>query len=199
MDLFVIYAPSGTGKTTLVRALRTATATVRLAISHTTRPMRRNEQDGVDYYFTTKQQFKQLIAADALAEHAVVFNHYYGTHTSEITRIHLQGKSPVLEIDWQGAFQVRAAFPQATLIGIIPPSLAVLAQRLQGRNSDSAAQQRIRLQEATLDIGKTSQADYLVVNTTIAQALEQLLGIIVSRQINADYQRQARALVASMV
>ena len=135
-NLFIVAAPSGGGKTSLVRQLIATLDNIQVSISHTTRPMRPGEKNGVDYFFVSEQEFMAMVNENAFIEHAQVFNHLYGTSSMQITERLQQGIDIVLDIDWQGAAQIRYAFPKAVSIFIIPPSLAALKERLLNRRQD---------------------------------------------------------------
>ena len=162
--IYVIAAPSGAGKSTLVNALCKIDPQVQLSISHTTRPMRTGETDGVNYFFVTVDSFKAMIEANEFLEYAQVYDNYYGTNINTIKKFLATGKDIILEIDWQGAQQIRKMFNDAVLIFILPPSLEVLAQRLSARNTDSQEVIEKRLSLAMSDISHAPEFDYLIVN-----------------------------------
>jgi guanylate kinase len=179
--LFVISAPSGAGKTSLVRALRAARPELAVSISHTTRKPRPHEVDGRDYHFVSIERFTELIAAGAFLEYARVFDNYYGTGREQIAAQLLAGHSVLLEIDWQGAAQVRAAQPDCVSIFILPPSQAALEERLRSRQTDSEAVIRRRLADAAADMSHCREFDYAVVNDRFDQAVEDLRQILAGR------------------
>jgi len=146
--LFVIAAPSGAGKTSLVRALMERERSLAFSVSFTTRPRRKGEIDGQDYHFVDEARFDELVGADAFVEHARVFGNHYGTGRTQVEEALAAGQSLILEIDWQGARQVRARMPEVLDIFILPPSRAVLEQRLRGRRTDSPAVIERRLRES---------------------------------------------------
>ncbi|MBV9620594.1 MAG: guanylate kinase [Gammaproteobacteria bacterium] len=176
--LFVISAPSGAGKTSLVRALLAEEPSLRLSISHTTRARRPTETEDVEYHFVTPQQFAELIGSGAFLEHAHVFDHLYGTARDSVERWLQQGKDVVLEIDWQGAQQVRRAMPEAVSIFVLPPSRAALAARLAQRGTDAPAVIARRLRDAVDDMAHQSEFDYVVVNDDFDTALKDLRRIV---------------------
>ncbi|MBI1732705.1 MAG: guanylate kinase [Gammaproteobacteria bacterium] len=176
-NLIVISSPSGGGKTTLVRALAGADPDLRVSVSHTTRPRRNGEQDGVAYHFVDEPAFKKLIAANAFLEHACVFDHYYGTSKRWVNEQLAGGVDVILEIDWQGARQIRGMFPDAVSIFILPPSLALLEQRLRGRGDGDAVVAR-RMQDARSELSHYREYEYLVVNADLAQARADLHAIV---------------------
>lgn len=198
--LFIIAAPSGGGKTSLVNALLSADHRLALSVSHTTRPPRPSEVDGQHYHFTDRSRFEQLVADDAFLEHATVFGHAYGTHAGALQAQLDQGLDVILEIDWQGAAQVRAAFPASRSVFILPPSLEVLRERLSRRGQDSAAVIAQRMQEAQAEISHWDEFDYLVVNEDFQDALSDLQAIIRACRLGREVQgRQHTALLAELL
>jgi guanylate kinase len=179
--LIVIAAPSGAGKTTLVRALLQRVPELRFSISYTTRPMRPSERPGIDYFFVTFEQFKQMIEQGAFLEHARVFDHWYGTGKEHVNALLESGVTVLLEIDWQGARQVRQRAPDAITIFILPPSVAELERRLRGRATDSEETIRRRLRDALGDIGHWAEFDYALVNDDVESAADQLAAIVAGR------------------
>jgi guanylate kinase len=179
--LFVVSAPSGAGKTTLTRALLAADPALQFSVSFTTRRPRPGEQDGRDYFFVDRARFEAMIAAGQLLEHAEVFGNYYGTGRAQIEAHVSAGRSVILDIDWQGARQVRAAMPESVLVFVMPPSLAELERRLRGRATDSEEVIRRRLSEALADMGHWSEFDYVVINDDVPQALDTLRSIMGGR------------------
>lgn len=179
--LFVLAAPSGAGKTSLVRALLERKPALRLSISHTTRPQRATETDGHEYHFVTTGQFEQMVAEGRFLEHARVFGNYYGTAREPVEQRLEGGGDVVLEIDWQGARQVRSVLPQCQTIFVLPPSLAALERRLRGRATDSAEVIARRLREAVGDMAHWNEFDYVVVNDDFNRAVEDLVGIVEGR------------------
>ena len=179
--LFVVAAAAGTGKTSLVAALREQRPDLAVSVSHTTRPMRPGERDGENYYFVEREAFETLIANGQFLESAEVFGHLYGTSLNEIDRIKASGRSTLLEIDWQGALQIREQLPEAQLIFLLPPSLDALRTRLLGRGQDSSEVIEQRLSMSVSEISQYSAFDYLVVNDSFDLALSQLDDIISGR------------------
>ena len=179
--LFILSAPSGAGKTTLAKALRDALPDVAISVSHTTRPKRPGEQDGVDYVFVTKPQFLASVASGEFLEHAQVFDNYYGTLRTAVVELLHQGKSVILDIDWQGARAVKKAMPQAKSIFILPPSREALARRLAERGQDSKAEIERRMRAAVSEMEHYKEFDYLVVNDDRAAALADLKAIIAGK------------------
>ncbi|MGH8495659.1 MAG: guanylate kinase [Gammaproteobacteria bacterium] len=176
--LFVVSAPSGAGKTSLVRALVEREPGVVFSISYTTRPKRANEIEGKDYFFVDRARFDDLVAADEFLEHAEVFGNNYGTGRRHVEFQLADGKHVILEIDWQGARQVRAAMPGCCTIFVLPPSVAELERRLHGRSTDDEGTIRHRLAEASGDIGHWNEFDYVIVNDDFDVALGQLTDIL---------------------
>ena len=180
--LYIISAPSGAGKTSLVKALLEVTEHIMVSVSHTTRPMRNGEVDGKDYYFTDVSRFRQMIADNAFLEYAQVFDNFYGTSRSSALDRMKHGVDVILEIDWQGAAQVREKMPEAVSIFILPPSRQELEKRLRGRGTDSDEVIARRLGEAELEMNHYREFDYLVFNDDFDTALLQLRAIILARR-----------------
>lgn len=176
--LYVVAAPSGAGKTSLVRALLEQEPSARFSISYTTRKQRPNERDGVDYFFVDRATFERMVAAGEFLEHAQVFDNYYGTARKQVEGLLAHGANVILEIDWQGAQQVRQAMPACRSVFILPPSRAELERRLRGRGTDDEAVIQRRLRDAVSDMGHWSEFDYVVVNDDFARALSELKAIV---------------------
>ncbi len=176
--LYVISAPSGGGKTSLINALLKRDDRVALSVSHTTRAPRPGEVDGVHYYFVNDAEFERLAERGAFLEHARVFDHQYGTGREAVERQLADGYDVLLDIDWQGARQVRASFPGAHSVFILPPSLAVLHERLTGRGQDSKAVIDRRMRSARAEISHAGEFDHLIVNDDFDTALADLHSII---------------------
>jgi guanylate kinase len=181
-ELWVVAAPSGAGKTSLVRELLKRDASLKFSISYTTRPPRSSEVDGRDYFFVSKEQFQAMVNADAFLEHARVFDHWYGTGREHVASLLADGSTVVLEIDWQGAQQIRKRAPESKSIFILPPSVAELERRLRGRKTDSEEVIRRRLDDARGDMTHWSEFDHVVVNDEFATALEHLAAVIGGRE-----------------
>jgi guanylate kinase len=177
-NLYVVTAPSGAGKTTLVLALLAAEPQVQLSVSYTTRAPREGEADGRDYHFVTREKFVEMINHGDFLEHAEVHGNLYGTSQSWITDAISSGRDILLEIDWQGAQQVRKIFPEAIGIFILPPSAAILEQRLRNRGKDSEEAIRQRLINAREEIGHVDEFDYAIVNEHIDLAVRDIVGIV---------------------
>jgi len=176
--LFVIAAPSGAGKTTLVRALLQAEPQLSLSISHTTRTRRPTEEPGREYHFVSRAQFEELAAHGEFLEHARVFDNFYGTSRAFVAAQLDAGRDVLLEIDWQGAQQVRRAMPDCVTIFILPPSRRTLAERLARRATDTAEVIARRLADAAGDMSHYREFDYVVVNDDFARAVEELRRIV---------------------
>ena len=179
--LVVIAAPSGAGKTTLVHALRELIPGLPFSISHTTRKPRPSERDGVDYFFVDEDEFERMVAEGAFLEHALVFDHWYGTSKHTVEKMRSAGRTVLLEIDWQGARQVRQEVPDARSIFIAPPSIAALARRLRGRGTDSEATIERRLKDSVSDLTHWDEFDYVIVNDELATAARALAEVVSGR------------------
>ena len=176
--LFVLAAPSGAGKTTLVHALTRNHPELRFSISYTTRPQRRNEANGVDYLFVDVDEFLELEQAGALLESAVVFDNHYGTSRSQVEEHLANGHNVILEIDWQGARQVRESMPECRSVFILPPSRAELERRLRDRRTDSDEVIARRLRDAVSDMSHWDEFDYVIVNDDLDRAVADLEAVI---------------------
>jgi guanylate kinase len=176
--LFVIAAPSGAGKTTLVKALTTRNPGLRFSISYTTRPQRRNEAHGVDYLFVDKEEFDRLRSADALLESAEVFDNCYGTSRQQVEEHLTAGNNVILEIDWQGAQQVREAMPECVTVFILPPSREELERRLRSRGTDTPEVIERRLRDALSDMSHWSEFDYVIFNDDLDMAVADLEAVL---------------------
>ena len=188
-QLFVISAPSGAGKTSLIKALRERRPELALSVSHTTRPRRSGEVNGEHYHFVDISQFEAMLAQEAFVEHAKVFDNYYGTSKAAITEQLDRGHDLILEIDWQGAAQVKKLFPEAIFIFILPPSSAELESRLRNRASDDDEVIARRLAEARLEMQQSHWYDYLVINDAFDQALDELDSLFTAAMLETDRQR----------
>ncbi|AUX61216.1 guanylate kinase [Simonsiella muelleri] len=189
-NIFIISAASGTGKTTLVSRLTHHYDTIRVAVSHTTRPPREGEQHGKQYYFVSPEKFMQLVGDGVFLEHAQVFGNYYGTSMLEVRELINKGVDVILEIDVQGATQIRQALPNAISIFILPPSLAVLEERLRKRKTDSEDVIVRRLNEARHEIQQAIEFDYIVVNNDLVETENHLLSIIRSQRFRQPLQME---------
>lgn len=176
--LFVIAAPSGAGKTSLVRALIERQSQLKFSVSYTTRTQRPKETHGHDYFFVDKPAFQAMIAAGAFLEHAQVFDNFYGTSREQVEKLLAAGDDVLLEIDWQGAQQIRNAMPECQTIFILPPSREELERRLRGRGTDSDAVIARRLRDSIADMSHWQEFDYAVVNENFDQATQELEAIV---------------------
>ncbi|MCO6504871.1 MAG: guanylate kinase [Snodgrassella sp.] len=187
--IFIVTAASGTGKTTLVSRLSSRGQNIRVSISHTTRAPREGELDGVHYHFVSKDKFEEMIAAQAFIEHAQVYGNYYGTSLASVESLKKAGFNVILEIDVQGAAQIRKLLPEATSIFILPPSMAELNERLINRGTDSQEVISYRLGKAREEIEQCYHFDYVIVNQELDQAELDLLAIIRSAGLRTNLQR----------
>ena len=187
-QVFILSAPSGGGKSSLARALAENCDRVMTSVSHTTRNIRPGETDGVDYNFVDVDTFERMIAGGDFVEYANVFGQYYGTSREAIVGNLAAGKSVVLDIDWQGARQVRDAFKDAVSIYILPPSLEVLAARLSARGREDDQQLQERLSKASSEMSHFNEYDYLMINTHFEDALLELENLVLrgKRPTSAD-------------
>jgi len=198
--LYIISAPSGAGKTSLVKQLLQQMDNLSVSVSHTTRPARAGEVEGRDYFFVSVPQFKTMLAQDQFLEHAQVFDNFYGTSRLGVEQTLAQGQDVILEIDWQGARQIRQMLPDCTSIFILPPSLSILQQRLHGRGQDDESVIQRRLAEAVAEMNHHSEFDYLLVNDDFAQALTQLKSIVVAqRLVKTRQQQNLKALLHALL
>jgi guanylate kinase len=198
--LYIVSAPSGAGKTSLVKALSESLPGVAVSVSHTTRAMRPGEHDGVNYHFVSRQDFEAMVARDGFLEHARVFDHHYGTGRSQVESQLERGLDVILEIDWQGARQVRERMPGSLSLFILPPSREVLAQRLRGRGQDPEEVIQRRMRDAEAQMGHYDEFDHIVINDEFQVALGEMRCIIVAQRLRREVQRERhRALLASLL
>lgn len=190
-NLYIISAPSGAGKTSLVSKLLDRDLLIRVSVSTTTRPMRPGEKHGVNYFFVSVAEFKAQIEAGEFLEYAQVFDNFYGTTKASVDQQLAAGQDVILEIDWQGAQQVRQLYPDACSIFIMPPSIEELDRRLNGRGTDSAEIIARRMQDAVSEMTHYPEFDYVVINDDFDAALHQLHAIFVANRLKLD-QQQAR-------
>jgi guanylate kinase len=196
-NLFVVAAPSGTGKSSLVKALLEVDARMQLSISHTTRAPRGQEVHGREYYFVSDEEFDRMVAADAFIEWARVHNHRYGTSRQAIESRIAQGTDILLEIDYQGALQIRRQFANAVLIFILPPSFEELRRRLERRGEDRPEVIELRLRNAAEEMAHVGDFDYVIINEVFERALFDLKAITHAQRLRVAAQRRARADVFS--
>jgi guanylate kinase len=188
--LYTVSAPSGAGKTSLVKALLETVDDIRVSISHTTRAMRPGEMDGINYHFVDEATFITMLNNNAFLEHAKVFKHYYGTAQTWVEELLANGKDVILEIDWQGAAQVRRLLPDCIGIFVLPPSPQALEERLTGRGQDDSAVINHRLAEAQKEMSHFVEADYVVINDNFDTAVSELRAIILSQRLKLANQQQ---------
>jgi guanylate kinase len=194
--LFVIAAPSGAGKTSLVKALLERDPGLRVCVSHCTRPRRPTEVDGRDYHFVSVARFREMIAADAFLEYAPVFDNYYGTSRMALEQAFGAGFNVILEIDWQGARQVRERAPGCTTIFVLPPSRRALEERLRNRRTDSPEVIARRLSDAEADMSHYGEFDYVIVNDDFETAVTELQRVIAGQ---AEDLRATRSALAPLL
>lgn len=194
-DLYIVTAPSGAGKTTLVRHLLENDPGIRVSISHTTRTPRDGERDGIEYHFIGVQEFLDKIAKRDFLEWAQVHGNYYGTSTSGIeTALHV-GQDVLLEIDWQGAQQVRRVFPAAIGVFVLPPSLDELERRLRTRATDSDEVIARRVAAAREEMRHVDEFDYVIINDDLPRALHDLLAVVTASRLRSCVQRQRHPIL----
>ena len=197
--LYIISAPSGAGKTSLVKQLIAEMTDVVVSVSHTTRPKRVGEVEGVDYHFVSVDAFKAMIAEQAFLEYAQVFDNFYGTAQKTVEANLAAGQDVILEIDWQGAQQVRKMMPCQSIF-ILPPSIEVLQQRLQNRGQDDKAVIARRMRDAVSEMRHYAEYDYLLVNDDFQQALAELKSIITASRLQRTSQQQRlKGLLAELL
>jgi len=189
--LFVVTAPSGAGKTTLVRALVESEPQLQVSISHTTRAKRSKEIDGVNYHFVAPTRFEEMLRAGQFLESAQVYGHYYGTSRDWVREQLAVQRDVILEIDWQGAAQVRKLMPEACFIFILPPSLEALTSRLTERDQDDEKTIERRMGEARSVIEHVAEADYIVVNDAFDTALNDLKAIVRAQHLTTRQQQRS--------
>lgn len=188
--LYTVSAPSGAGKTSLVNALVESNPEVCVSVSHTTRAKRPGEENGVDYHFTSHEQFESMLQESAFLEHAWVFGNLYGTSQQWVEQTLNAGIDVILEIDWQGAEQVRRLMPGTVSVFILPPSLACLRKRLTGRGQDDPEVIAARMEEAINEISHYVEADYLIINDDFTTALAQFQALITSQHLCQLFQAE---------
>jgi len=198
--IFVVAAPSGGGKTSLVRQLVNTETNIVVSISHTTRAKRPGEEHGVDYFFVDNDHFAQMVQQNAFVEYAKVFDYNYGTSVSQIMTRLRQGIDIVLDIDWQGAMAIKNSFPTAVTIFIIPPSLISLRERLLKRNQDNELIIERRMQLAHAELSHYTKFDYLIVNDVFSQAADELIAIVKAERCRLTKQiERQKELLASLL
>lgn len=199
-QLYVISAPSGAGKTSLVSALLAQDQQIRVSVSHTTRPARPGEQDGVNYHFVSKAAFEERITAKDFLEYAQVFDNFYGTSQEAVETQLAQGLDVILEIDWQGAQQIRHLRSDVITIFILPPSIDALKSRLTGRAQDSEETVERRMRDAVSEMSHYAEFDYLIINDDFAQALAELNHIFTAHRLTIKRQQtQHQPLLSALL
>ena len=196
--LVILAAPSGTGKSTIARELFKRRSKLSFSVSHTTRPPRPGEADGVHYHFTDDATFEQMVEQDAFAEWAHVHKRRYGTSKSEVERLSDQGRDILFDVDVQGAEQLLSAYPEAVSIFIVPPSLEVLEARLRGRGTEDAEQVQTRLKAAQSELACATMFTYLIVNDDLSTAIEQVDGILAAEEHRRSGNPMLEAFVRRM-
>lgn len=198
--LYTVSAPSGAGKTSLVSALVESTAGITVSVSHTTRAMRPGEQEGVNYHFVSHDTFASMVEGNAFLEHAQVFTNFYGTSKQWVEDTLATGVDVILEIDWQGAAQVRKLIPAAKSVFILPPSRECLRERLTGRGQDDKSVIDARMAEAKNEISHYSEAQYLIVNDDFTTALNEFRSVVVANRLALEKQRDKhQSLLGSLL
>lgn len=195
--LYIVSAASGTGKTSLLKALLEQTRGIAISVSHTTRDARLGEENGVHYHFVGKNTFHNLIQDGDFLEHAEVFGNFYGTSQSSVQQQLDDGQDVILEIDWQGAQQVRKAMPQAVSLFILPPSRDALQERLTGRGTDSEEIIAGRMSEAVSEMSHYAEFDYVVINDVFDTALAELKAIFTAERLTVNRQSSAHERMIS--
>lgn len=199
-QLYIVSAPSGAGKTSLVRALVERDAGIEVSVSHTTRAPRPGERDGEHYHFVDAAAFERLVADSAFLEHAQVFDRRYGTARATVEARLAAGRDVILEIDWQGARQVRAAYAGVQSVFIVPPSVAELRRRLTGRGQDASEVIERRMRAARAELSHWDEFDYLVVNDDFGRALDDLHALFVAQRLRRHVQAGRHgALLAALL
>jgi guanylate kinase len=197
--LVVLAAPSGAGKTSLVHALLRRIPSLAFSISYTTRPKRSSEQHGKDYFFVEEPEFRAMAARGAFLEHASVFDNLYGTSREQVDGLLDSGRPVLLEIDWQGARQVRESAPEAISVFVLPPSLAELERRLRGRKTDSEATIRRRLVDALADMSHWTEFDHVIVNDELDAAADALAAVVAGQGTAAEPDEALRSRIAGIL
>lgn len=198
-QLFVVAAPSGGGKTSLIKAVIGKLEKISVSTSYTTRAMRPGESNEKDYFFVDEHTFMSMLETGEFLEHAKVFNHYYGTSLAQINANLESGMDVILDIDWQGAQQIRKHYPDASTVFVMPPSLDVLESRLQARNQDKHEVIKKRMMQAQQEMSHYSEFDYLVVNDVFELASEELKAIIISNRLKINRSAQQHKKLLSFL
>lgn len=189
-NIFIVTAPSGAGKTSLVKALVESLQGIQVSVSHTTRPIRPGEQNGREYHFVSREEFEKMISADQFIEYANVFGNYYGTSFAAVQSLQQRGVDVILEIDWQGARQARARLEDCLSLFILPPSREILLGRLRGRGTDSDEVIARRTSEAVLEMQQHTESDFLLINDDFDATLEEFRAIVIAQRTRTGRRRQ---------
>ncbi|NLC21901.1 MAG: guanylate kinase [Halomonadaceae bacterium] len=198
--LFIVSAPSGAGKTSLVRELIESLDGIRVSVSHTTRAQRRGEVDGVNYHFVNIAEFEAMISQGEFFEYAQVFDNFYGTSRSAVEALLKAGQDVILEIDWQGAQQVREQVPDSVSIFILPPSCDELERRLANRGTDAHATIARRMRDAVSEMSHYDEYDYLVINDDFTTALRELQALVIAQRLSLARQQDSHGpLLAALL
>ncbi|EDY85722.1 guanylate kinase [gamma proteobacterium HTCC5015] len=195
--LYTISAPSGAGKTSLVKALLDSVEGIGVSVSHTTREKRPGEEHGVDYFFVSHEAFIAMVEDSAFLEHAQVFRNRYGTSQKAVEETLQSGRDVILEIDWQGMQQVKKLRPDCVAVSIVPPSLAALEARLRGRESDSDEEIAHRMAQAKEEVSHFAECDYLVINDDFETALNELKSIVIAHRLQVERQAERHQALLS--
>ena len=187
-NLFIISAPSGAGKTSLVRALLDINPQIDLSVSYTTRAPRDGERDGKDYHFVSRDKFHAMAQRGEFLESAEVYGNLYGTSQTWISQEIAKGRDILLEIDWQGAAQIRRLFPECVSVFVLPPSIVALEQRLKGRGKDADEVIARRLAAVSADVGHIAEFDYVIINDKLQEALRELEAVVLSARLKSAAQ-----------
>lgn len=198
-NLYIVAAPSGGGKTSLVRKLIESLDDIEVSISHTTRPIRPGEKNGIDYFFVEENEFIEMVNSNAFIEHARVFNHLYGTSVAQINKRLEQGIDVVLDIDWQGAEQIRHSFSSAVSVFIVPPSLDALKERLMNRRQDKDEVISSRMVKAQDELSHYPEFDYLIVNDDFEHAASELIAIVIANRLKMERQVNKQSKLLSFL
>ena len=198
-NLYVIAAPSGGGKTSLVRALVSELSQLEISISHTTRPIKPGEKEGKDYFYLSNDAFNQMVMQNAFVEYAEVFGYFYGTSKAQIEERLTRNIDIMLDIDWQGARAIKHLFPAAVSIFLIPPTLQVLKDRLNQRKRDEVAIVESRMQQAQAELSHYEEFDYLVVNDDFTDALSAVKSIVLANRLSMPKQKIKQAKLLSLL
>ncbi|MBA2656943.1 MAG: guanylate kinase [Tatlockia sp.] len=198
-NLIIVAAPSGGGKTSLVKKLVSSLDKIEVSISHTTRKMRPGEKEAVDYFYIAEQEFTEMVVANKFIEHALVFNHHYGTSATQINSRLQKGIDVVLDIDWQGARQIKEMFPTAISIFILPPSLNTLQQRLSDRRQDNQEVIENRMHQAQDELTHFTEFDYLIINDNFEKAAMELESIVIANRLRTVRQKRLQRKLLSFL